>query len=80
MPPCDITERLETLSVEDIVNLTGWQRPTIYRKGRSGEIPGRLKLGRRSVRFRVEDIEKWLSQCRKEGTVQDQKDECLNFS
>ena len=58
---------MDTLSVEEVAQITGWQRRTVYLKGRSGEIPGRLKLGRRSVRFSVKDIEKWLSQCMKES-------------
>ncbi len=49
------------LSVHDVSNLTGWSPFTIYRKSSSGEIPGRIKLGKSSLRFRESDIRDWLS-------------------
>ena len=55
-------ERL--LSVLELSTLTHWHPITIYRKGLAGEIPGRIKLGRRSIRFKESEIEEWL----REGT------------
>ena len=40
------------LSVEEVSRLTGWRPMTIYKKAAAGEIPGRVKLGKRSLRFR----------------------------
>ena len=52
-------ERL--LSVDDLVGLTGWRPFTIYKKAAAGEIPGRIKLGKNSLRFRESAIRRWLS-------------------
>ena len=52
-------ERL--LSVRDLVSRTGWSAITIYRKGSLGEIPGKVKLGKRSVRFLESAVETWLA-------------------
>jgi len=51
-------ERL--ISVREVSDLTGWHPVTIYKKGMTGEIPGRIKLGRRSIRFKESEIEAWL--------------------
>ena len=51
-------ERL--ISVREVSDLTGWHPVTIYKKGMAGEIPGRIKIGRRSIRFRESEIEEWL--------------------
>ncbi len=51
-------ERL--ISVREVSDLTGWHPITIYKKGMAGEIPGRIKIGRRSIRFRESEIEEWL--------------------
>ena len=51
-------ERL--ISVREVSDLTGWHPITIYKKGMAGEIPGRIKLGRRSIRFKESEIEEWL--------------------
>ena len=49
------------LSVSDLVSLTRWAPMTIYRKGSLGEIPGKVKLGKRSVRFKESEVKAWLS-------------------
>ncbi len=49
------------LSVHALSDLTGWSPFTIYRKSRIGEIPGRVKLGKSSVRVRESDINEWLN-------------------
>ena len=38
----------------------GISRSTIYQMMASGEFPKPLKIGRRAVGWRAEDIEKWL--------------------
>ena len=55
-----MTQRL--LSVHDVSDLTGWSPLTIYKKSAAGEIPGRVKLGKHSLRFRESDIETWLNE------------------
>ncbi len=50
------------LSVFELSDLTGWHPITVYRKGLVGEIPGRIKLGKRSVRFKQSEIEDWLKE------------------
>ena len=52
-----MSERL--LSVQALSDLTGWSPFTVYRKSRTGEIPGRVKLGS-SLRFRESVIDNWL--------------------
>lgn len=47
------------MSVGNLSEATGWEKPTIYKKAARGEIPGRIKLGA-SLRFRKTAIEKWL--------------------
>jgi excisionase family DNA binding protein len=53
------------ISVEELAHLTGWHPMTIYRKAASGEIPGRIKLGK-SVRFKESTITEWLEDPNKE--------------
>jgi len=54
------------LLVRDLVFLTGWAPMTIYRKGSLGEIPGKVKLGKRSIRFKESEVKAWLSENGKE--------------
>ena len=51
----------QLLSVQDVARLTGWSPFTVYKKSASGEIPGRLKIGKNSLRFRASQVEKWLA-------------------
>jgi excisionase family DNA binding protein len=50
----------QLLSVQDVARLTGWSLFTIYKKSAAGEIPGRLKIGKNSLRFRATEVEKWI--------------------
>jgi excisionase family DNA binding protein len=47
-------------SVQEIARITGWSPFTIYKKASAGEIPGRLKIGKGSLRFRASEVEDWL--------------------
>ena len=58
------------LLVRDLVSLTGWAPMTIYRKGSLGEIPGKVKLGKRSIRFRESEVKAWLGENGKEPDPQ----------
>jgi excisionase family DNA binding protein len=58
----------QLLSVQDVAHLTGWSMFTIYKKSAAGEIPGRLKIGKNSLRFRAAEVEKWLESGASEKT------------
>jgi len=51
----------ELLTVPDIMRLTHFSVGTVYVKAKSGEIPGKIKLGPRCIRFRKSVIESWLN-------------------
>jgi len=52
---------METLfTAEEISKTTGWHLMTVYAKARRGEIPGVVRLGSRSLRFRASVIEEWI--------------------
>jgi len=51
-------ERL--LSVQNVAELTGWSPLTIYKKTAAGEIPGRVRIGKRTVRFKQSEVLAWL--------------------
>ena len=53
-----MAERL--LNVHDVSQLTSWSPFTVYKKAASGEIPGRLKIGKRSLRFKQSEVLRWL--------------------
>ena len=48
------------LRIEEVVEMTGLSRATIYRKMGRGQFPKPLKLGDRAVRWRQSEIEDWL--------------------
>jgi predicted DNA-binding transcriptional regulator AlpA len=61
-----MVERL--LSVHDVSGLTGWSPLTIYKKAASGLIPGRVTIGKRSLRFRESAVSLWLRRAGSEKT------------
>lgn len=48
------------LTIPEVEAITGMSYPTLYRKWTTGNMPKPLKLGHRTKRFRVSDIEKWV--------------------
>lgn len=48
------------LTIQELSRRTGWSVLTLYHKSSIGEIPGRVKLGSRSLRFKESIIEQWL--------------------
>jgi predicted DNA-binding transcriptional regulator AlpA len=46
-------------SAKELSALVGWDRATIYRK--SKELPGAIRLGKRTLRFRESAIREWIS-------------------
>ena len=53
------SERL--LTMQEITSMTGLGRRTIYDQMRRGVFPVSLKLGERAIRWRLSEIEEWLS-------------------
>jgi predicted DNA-binding transcriptional regulator AlpA len=47
------------MDVHGISRLTGWSPLTVYKKAAKGEIPGRFKLGKRSLRFKESQVIAW---------------------
>ncbi len=52
-------ERL--LRLEDVVNLVGLGKSTIYAHIASGAFPPPVKVGDRAVRWRLSTIEEWMA-------------------
>lgn len=50
----------QILRRNEVEKATGLGRSTIYAKVAAGEFPSPIKLGRRAVGWRSDDIEKWL--------------------
>ncbi len=55
------------VSEDDLVNLLGLSKSTIWRLERQGKFPKRLQIGNRRVAWRLEEIEQFLAS-RKRGT------------
>ena len=49
------------MSMRDVVALTTYARPSIYRLIAQGRFPRPLKLGETKIAFRADDIESWLA-------------------
>lgn len=50
---------LKRLRLPQVIEKTGWQRPTIYKKIKNGEFPEPKKDGRTSYWLST-DIDKWI--------------------
>ena len=51
----------KVLRLEDIVTRSGLSLSTVKRAVGQGELKGKIKIGKRAVGFRAEDVETWLS-------------------
>ncbi|KAB2942954.1 MAG: AlpA family phage regulatory protein [Hyphomicrobium sp.] len=49
------------LSMRDVVRLTTYARPSIYRLIRQGRFPMPLKLGETKIAFRADEVAAWLA-------------------
>jgi prophage regulatory protein len=49
------------MSMRDVVTLTTYARPSIYRLVAQGRFPPPLKLGQTKIAFRADDVEAWLA-------------------
>jgi predicted DNA-binding transcriptional regulator AlpA len=59
-------EQRKLLSPADVASLLGVDRRSVYKMSRLGQIPGRLKLRPKVLRFDGNAIEDWLRSCSKE--------------
>ena len=50
------------LSVRELSEVLSWDPMTVYKKASSGEIPGKVRIGKRSIRFRETAIKMWLEE------------------
>ena len=54
------------LSPAEVASLLGIQRHSLYKKSKRGEIPGRVEIGAKLLRFDPVEIERWLQECARE--------------
>lgn len=60
---------LLTVRMNDVVEMTGLSKATIYRLIKSGDFPPIHKLGRRATGFAFSDIEHWVEERREASSV-----------
>ena len=60
-PPAMPTEGLAKLRT--VMHATGISRSGIYQKVKTGDFPKPVKLGMRSVAWRVESVRAWIAGC-----------------
>ncbi len=56
----DLPPRL--MRADDVVTLTGLAKSTIYRLMSISQFPAAVKIGPRAVRWRVEEVQAWISE------------------
>ena len=49
------------LSIEDVVEMTGLSRTTIWRKRRKGTFPRSVKISEGRVGFKISDLDAWMA-------------------
>ena len=50
------------LRLKEVVQMVGLSRASIYRLMDSGDFPHAIRVGPRAVRWRLRDIEQWMSE------------------
>ena len=50
------------LRLKEVVQMVGLSRTSIYRLVDSGDFPHPIRVGPRAVRWRLRDIEQWISE------------------
>ena len=61
------------LSPSEVASLLGIQRRSLYKKSKRGEIPGRVKIGAKLLRFDPVEIERWLRECAHEPVKESER-------
>lgn len=49
------------LRMEQVEKVTGYKRPTIYKKIKAGEFPKQVPLGARAVGWLQSEVDQWVS-------------------
>ena len=57
-PPKNLPERI--LRIQEVIEMTGLSRTTIWRMERKGEFPARVQLGVSSVGWRFSEVNEWM--------------------
>ena len=57
-PSKDLAERI--LRIQEVIEMTGLSRTTIWRMERKEEFPARVQLGISSVGWRLSEIQEWV--------------------
>ena len=52
---------MRLLKFQQVVEMVGVGRSQIYRKIGTGDFPAPVKVGPKSIRFRADDVEAWIS-------------------
>jgi len=53
---------MRLLTIDQLAELLQVAKGYIYRLNYEGKIPGRIKLGHRTIRYQEEIIQKWLAE------------------
>ena len=54
----------ELMTVRQFAERTGYKRKTVYNLIRAGKLPA-FRLSKKAIRFRVEDVERWIDSRRR---------------
>jgi prophage regulatory protein len=55
------TPQVKILRINQVAAITGYSRPSIYRLMREGQFPRSVQLGPKSVGWRSDDVDAWIS-------------------
>lgn len=58
---------MQIIRMEQMIKMTGLSKSTIWRLEKSGNLPTRIQLSKRSVGWELEAIENFLKNCPKGG-------------
>lgn len=52
----------QLLTIKDVCSITRISRTMVYNAMNEGRFPRSVRLGRKAIRWRASDIEKWLAE------------------
>ena len=55
-----MTDKNRLLRIKEVLEITGLSKSILYELKKRGEFPSPLRIGRRAVGWREEDIDNWL--------------------
>lgn len=56
----NVSDDVKLYSIDDIVDITGLSRTTIYRMMDEGNFPKSIKIGKYTVRWKSSEIRSWI--------------------